>query len=358
MVINTEPGLLPSFQVPMQSSNRLLRKALSQTSTLFSPPQYTSLRRDQHLPIMSIIPSHQIPTVESLYAQGKLASPSDKIKFSHDTSFNRKIGLIRGDITKLKVHAIVNAANKSLLGGGGVDGAIHRAAGPELLAECRTLNGCNTGQAKITDGYRLPASKIIHTVGPVYHEWEGRGAAEMLRTCYRNCLDVARENGCRQIVFNCISTGVYGFPSMLAAKYACQAVREWLRDTSSPRGIDQIVFCTFEQKDVDAYNRFIPWVSLSLLLNPPTNSLPVFTSLPKGLREMMRRNSRRRTSLELFFHIKDEHNILIRDSWSLFFWMGVAILILPITRLLLATTWAWRVHNSQSLQLSLSLVDH
>ncbi len=157
--------------------------------------------------------------------------------------------IIQADITKLEVDAIVNAANTTLLGGGGVDGAIHRAAGPELLAECRTLGGCATGEAKITKGYRLPARFVIHTPGPV---WSGgiRNEAALLSACYRNCLALALRHGCRSVAFPCISTGVYGFPKEEATRIAVETVSRF--QAEHPGTVD-VTFCCFSETDVQHY---------------------------------------------------------------------------------------------------------
>lgn len=164
-----------------------------------------------------------------------------------------QLSAIQGDITSLDVDAIVNAANNSLLGGGGVDGAIHRAAGPELLAECRTLGGCETGEAKLTEGYSLPAKYVIHTVGPVWHGGN-HNEEVLLASCYRQSLMLAKQAGVKTVAFPCISTGVYHFPKQLAAEIAVSTVKEVL---SNDDQIEQITFVCFGSDDYQTYIRLL-----------------------------------------------------------------------------------------------------
>ena len=169
------------------------------------------------------------------------------------TPQDSRIKLIQGDITTRKVDAIVNAANRSLLGGGGVDGAIHRAAGPELLEACRLLKGCETGEAKITPGFQLPAEYVIHTVGPV---WKGghQNEAGLLSGCYRNSLELAAEKGLGSIAFPNISTGVYGYPKQEAAEIAVETVQEFLKKHTSPA---EVHFLVFDQENYRIYKALL-----------------------------------------------------------------------------------------------------
>jgi O-acetyl-ADP-ribose deacetylase (regulator of RNase III) len=164
-----------------------------------------------------------------------------------------RFGLLEGDITQQRVDAIVNAANNSLLGGGGVDGAIHRAAGPELLAECRTLKGCATGAAKITRGYRLPARHVIHTVGPVWGGGHG-GEEELLAQCYRSCFRLMEQHGLRSIAFPAISCGAYGFPLDRAAAIALGEINRFLE---SNKDVERVAVVCYNQEVRDAYEKLL-----------------------------------------------------------------------------------------------------
>ncbi|GAA3625782.1 O-acetyl-ADP-ribose deacetylase [Lactobacillus hamsteri] len=164
-----------------------------------------------------------------------------------------EIKIIQGDITKMKADAIVNAANKSLLGGGGVDGAIHAAAGPELLAECRTLHGCPTGEARITHGYKLPAKYVIHTVGPVYSG--DSSDAHMLASCYYNSLVLAKEKGLHSVIFSAISTGVYGYPAESATKIAVDTIQKWQKENPDYKMI--IALCAYDNQMYRLYEKMV-----------------------------------------------------------------------------------------------------
>ncbi|KAL8869747.1 MAG: hypothetical protein Q9174_004039 [Haloplaca sp. 1 TL-2023] len=208
-----------------------------------------------------VVKLQDIPTVSHLYKSGYLKSPppSDD-EYKANAALNAKVALIRTSITDLEVTSIVNAANTGLLGGGGVDGAIHAAAGPDLLEECETLGGCETGSAKMTGAYELPSKHIIHAVGPVYGRENRKRdglAAELLANCYDESLQLAAQKG-GSIAFSCLSTGVYGYPSGEAAEIACETVREFL-ETDDGKKLDRVVFCCFLEKDERNYQVLLPF---------------------------------------------------------------------------------------------------
>ncbi|MCJ1360962.1 hypothetical protein MMC16_000057 [Acarospora aff. strigata] len=201
-----------------------------------------------------IIPLVEIPTIALLYKLGRIQPSSSDTIPQPSQSFNNKTSLIHNDITTFHIDSIVNAAKSSLLGGSGVDGAIHKAAGPRLVEECRELDGCKTGDAKITDAYELPCKKVIHTVGPRY---KNRNHTALLQSCYRRSLEVAVENGLKSIAFPAISTGIYEYPNEEAAETTLEEVRRFL-ESGKGDGLERIVFCFFKEEDEKAYERLIP----------------------------------------------------------------------------------------------------
>ncbi|XP_012530905.2 macro domain-containing protein CT2219 [Monomorium pharaonis] len=197
-----------------------------------------------------VITPDQIPTWAEYWDKNKssIVKTVEKVE-KIDEAVAKKVSIWQGDITLLEIDAIVNAANSSLLGGGGVDGAIHRAAGPNLRKECATLGGCKVGEAKITGGYMLPAKYIIHTVGPQGEK------PDKLKECYENSLVKAKENHLRTIAFPCISTGIYGYPQRPAAKVALSTVKKFLLDNKDL--MDRIIFCLFLETDKDIYEELL-----------------------------------------------------------------------------------------------------
>eukprot|EP01119_Soliformovum_irregulare_P017361 TRINITY_DN5144_c0_g1_i2.p1 TRINITY_DN5144_c0_g1~~TRINITY_DN5144_c0_g1_i2.p1 ORF type:complete len:421 (+),score=115.36 TRINITY_DN5144_c0_g1_i2:52-1314(+) len=173
-------------------------------------------------------------------------------EFSYNSEINKKVALIQGDITTLEIDGVVNAANESLLGGGGIDGAIHKAAGGELRKECHTLGGAETGETKLTRGHNLPAKFILHTVGP-------RGKNEKaLTSCYKSCLDICRDHGIKSVALCGISTGIFGYPLYDASHVALRVIREWLEVPENLAAMDLIIFCTFLDKEIICYNKLMP----------------------------------------------------------------------------------------------------
>nr|XP_019573407.1 PREDICTED: O-acetyl-ADP-ribose deacetylase MACROD1 isoform X3 [Rhinolophus sinicus] len=211
-------------------------------------------QREEHYFCRDFIRLKKIPTWKET-AKG-LSVKMEEPKYKKDKQLNEKISLFRGDITKLEVDAIINAANSSLLGGGGVDGCIHRAAGPLLTDECRTLQNCETGKAKITGGYRLPAKYVIHTVGPIAHGEPSTSQATELRSCYLSSLDLLLEHRLRSAAFPCISTGVFGYPNEAAAEVVLTALREWLEQHKDK--VDRLIICVFLEKDENIYLQRLP----------------------------------------------------------------------------------------------------
>ncbi|KAJ3136377.1 O-acetyl-ADP-ribose deacetylase macrod1 [Irineochytrium annulatum] len=198
----------------------------------------------------------QVPSLADWYASDAFTSNAAKNEprgdYSYNPTLNSKVAIWKGDITRLSIDAIVNAANRSLLGGGGVDGAIHNAAGRGLYVECKGLGGCETGEAKITAGHKLPAKHVIHTVGPI-----GRHP-QLLKNCYENCLRICSEQGLRTVAFCCISTGIYGYPNEDAAHVALSTTRDYLERHGDD--FDQVIFCIFLPVDLGIYKRLAPGV--------------------------------------------------------------------------------------------------
>ncbi|BGO97793.1 macro domain containing protein [Rhodotorula toruloides] len=201
----------------------------------------------------------ELKTIREAYEDGSLEGYTDAedIVYPHKAELNDKVIIWRGDITKLAVDCIVNAANKSLLGGGGVDGAIHSAAGHTLYDECKKLNGAETGETKLTGGHRLPAKHIAHTVGPIFSRNKREWCEEKLRSCYTSTLGLCVEKGLRSVALSGISTGVYGYPLDAAAQVACDEVRKFLEGEDGDK-IDHVIFCVFRQIDVNSYLDNVP----------------------------------------------------------------------------------------------------
>ncbi|GAA5954003.1 hypothetical protein JCM3765_000721 [Sporobolomyces pararoseus] len=214
----------------------------------------------------------QLKNIKVMYEEGTTLvgwpqEEQEQVLYPYDEKLNEKVYIWKGDITTLEVDCIVNAANKSLLGGGGVDGAIHSAAGPSLRKECQKLHGADTGETKLTSGHRLPALHIAHTVGPIYSRIKKAECEKLLRSCYKGTLDLCVENGLKSVAFSGISTGIYGYPIEDAAKVACDEVRKFLQSEKGEK-IDHIIFCNFRPVDVSSYVDNLP----SYFPPPPSTS--------------------------------------------------------------------------------------
>ncbi|XP_058015903.1 ADP-ribose glycohydrolase MACROD1 isoform X1 [Ahaetulla prasina] len=212
-------------------------------------------QRRPHYFTKDFVKLKQIPTWKEMAKSARIQQP-EGTNYPKDNNLNGKISLFRGDITKLEVDAIVNAANSSLLGGGGVDGCIHRAAGPLLKEECRSLNGCETGKAKISCGYRLPARFVIHTVGPIAQGQPSSSQQTELADCYKNSLKLALDNKLQTVAFPCISTGVFGYPNDAAAEVVLNTLHIWLEDHKDK--VERLIICVFLEKDDEIYKEKLP----------------------------------------------------------------------------------------------------
>ncbi|KAI5450814.1 hypothetical protein NCC49_002820 [Naganishia albida] len=203
-----------------------------------------------------VVSLNDIPSWYDIYHRQQVQTVEDS-EYAFNESLNKRVALIVGDITQLEVDMIVNAANNSLLGGGGVDGAIHRAAGPDLLKECRTLNGCDTGDAKVTKGYKLPAKYVAHTVGPIYNRSRAGDCADKLESCYARCMQALKREGGKSIAFPSISCGVYGYPIQDATAIAIETVRSLL-ESSEYDNVEKVVFCQFSEGAQEIYEKIMP----------------------------------------------------------------------------------------------------
>ncbi|KAM8939237.1 ADP-ribose glycohydrolase MACROD1 [Pelodytes ibericus] len=243
-----------------------------------------SKKRREHYGVKDYIKLKDIPTWKDA-AKKMNAKQPEEVKYPKNKDLNEKLSLFRGDITKLEVDAIVNAANRSLLGGGGVDGCIHRVAGPLLKLECSSLGGCETGLAKVTCGYLLPAKCVIHTVGPVAQGQPVPSQEEELQNCYKNSLKVAVEGKLRTVAFPCISTGVFGYPADAAADVALGVIRNVLDESKDK--FDRIIICVFLEKDEEIYFKklpeYFPLDALNLLSLHKSHTLGVGAGLSATL---------------------------------------------------------------------------
>jgi len=229
---------------------------MGQASSRSASP--ASISSDSEADETKIVRLQDIETIAQFYKTSVLKpAPHGKARFQPNHELLERVSLYQGDIRELDIDSIVNAANRSLLGGGGVDGAIHAAAGPKLLDECRTLNGCLTGESKITRGYRLPARHIIHTVGPIYSSREKEEKAQQLESSYKTSLELAVENALRHVAFPSISTGIYSYPIVDATRIALNTTRTFLESEAGNK-LERVIFVVWSNKDKEVYESLIP----------------------------------------------------------------------------------------------------